>query len=224
MAKKSYPHSPGISGADTDNSRKERISELRKKGQLVKLKPTLFFSRAEANKVEVRALKDDKSLAEFIEVLLQGPKSYPSGRPATSSGTDNFAIWIEGKHCLESLIRGQEASSESEIEAINARLQSFHTKNVKGHTYWYMSDGNSGHKYIGREDPSPACLQEIKVIEEKTKALIKKMKACVHAPLGDHYIIALDKVSFRTGDQEIIELKTLLELSVQGPAAHSGGG
>ena len=151
-------------------------------------------------------------------------KSYPSRNQGRSSGTDNFAIWIEGKHCLESLVRAQEASSEQEIEAIKDRISRLHTKTVKVYTYWYMSDGNSGHKYMGREDPKPAMQQEIKSIQEKALVRIKELKACIVAPVGNHYIMALDKMAFPKKNQEIIEFRTLLELSAPGPAAHPGGG
>jgi hypothetical protein len=106
------------------------------------------------------------------------------------------ALWIDGAGgelidgSLESFIRAKRQVLRREISALEEKASRYHTKTIKGNTYWYFVESGSW-KFSGKEDPRSAIMKQIIEIKAKIKPMEERMRSCVIKRLDRHLVIDL---------------------------------
>lgn len=188
------------------------------------IKPTLHLSDDDYR----RLAGTPGSAAKAIEALIRGQPGYPSRTRPQSSGTDNkgyppapaarypwtdnVALWINGINELKMRCGALARDYDERIQEIEHRISRIHTKKVKGHVYYYESDGNGGHTYRGKDDPVPVLRKTIEARERMKQDAISRARSCVIAKVRGHLIIWAPETGGRiSGD--VIPFSKLDELS-----------
>jgi hypothetical protein len=129
------------------------------------------------------------------------------------------ALWINGAGgelidgSLESFIRAKRQVLRREISALEEKASRYHTKTIKGNTYWYFVEAGKW-KFSGKEDPRPEIMRQAKEIESRIKPLEERMRSCIIKRLDQHLVIDLGlfkKNVCRDVPERIVPVSRILE-------------
>lgn len=125
-------------------------------------------------------------------------KSYPGPEDQNQEKMDKIAIWINGNDTwsdenIDALIEEKTDELTDKLMEIEKQLNRFHTKKVKGKTYWYKVE-NGKWIYCGKEDPRKQLFKEKTKLEKEKSEIEQKIRSCVIKEAGNHLIIDIKKL------------------------------
>lgn len=115
---------------------------------------------------------------------------------------ENLALWVNGSGpaampgtLQEVIVEQIRHPIETQLYHHRKRLSNYHTKTVKGKTYWYHATAE-GWKYIGGEDPNPGTEKIISFLEKSLKEKIAAAESCVIKEVRERHLL-IDLELFR---------------------------
>jgi len=106
-------------------------------------------------------------------------KSYPAGQEDQDPGMDNLFLFLYGvtrfaemKRVYNFKLQSQYATKffdnyEKKIRECQKEMSYISTKDVKGHTYYYLRPPCGQYKYLGKDDPAPLLKKRIHHFQQK---------------------------------------------------------
>lgn len=165
-----------------------------------------------------RSSRKDRTSAKKDGCMKNSKKRYPQKPRDPGKLADNLAIWINGAapewcdNTLKNAIKNRIEKIQSEISEVEQKINSHHTKTVKGKKYWYFVQGGVW-TYVGKVDPRPALEKEKAALGAEKGKIKAEMQSCVVKKHGEHLVVDVEifkKCVSKKLPQDMLLLSALL--------------